>query len=81
MTIVKQGTNSKLNYRLVLTLIFMGIGFYSHANDIHNHLKKETLHQHISVANISLTIITNNENDDSEKGGLGTYDNVTELLT
>ncbi|PMP44724.1 hypothetical protein BCS86_07245 [Vibrio splendidus] len=81
MTIVKQGTNSKLNYRLVLTLIFMGIGFYSHANDIHNHLKKETLHQHISVANISLTLITNNENDDSEKCGLGTYDNVTELLT
>lgn len=81
MTIVKQGTNSKLNYRLVLTLIFMGIGFYSHANDIHNHLKKETLHQHISVANISLALITNNENDDSEKCGLGTYDNVTELLT
>lgn len=81
MTIVKQGTNSKLNYRLVLTLIFMGIGFYSHANDIHNHLKKETLHQHISVANISLTLITNNENDDSEKCDLGMYDNVTELLT
>ena len=73
MTIVKQGTNSKLNYRLVLPLIFMGIGFYSHVNDIHNHLKKETLHQHISVANISLTLITNNENDDSEKCDLGMY--------
>lgn len=81
MTIVKQGRIVNLIIALYLPLFLWVLASIPMRTTFIFTSKKETLHQHISVANISLTLITNNENDDSEKCDLGMYDNVIKSVT